>query len=168
MLSRAFISKGAAATIMVGRASSRIAPRLAVRQAAARLAPTHRLSAVRSQHTSKPVNAAAAQRLAPLDTFPRRHIGPDADETQAMLKQIGVKDIDELLSKAIPSTIRSPKPLTLGEGLSERELLKRLKAIASKNKVYRSYLGMGYTDTVVPNVILRNVMENPAWYTQVC
>ncbi|KAI8141473.1 glycine dehydrogenase [Fennellomyces sp. T-0311] len=118
---------------------------------------------VRLQHTSKP---ASAQVFAPLDTFPRRHIGPDASEANAMLKQIGFKDIDELLAKAIPPSIRSPKPLALKEGVTERELLKRLKSIASKNKVYRSYIGMGYTDTVVPNVILRNVLENPAWYTQ--
>ncbi|KAI9013826.1 glycine dehydrogenase [Phycomyces nitens] len=116
---------------------------------------------MRFQHT-KPVH----QVFAPLDTFAPRHIGPDSTEIQAMLKQVGAKDMEEMLSKTIPSSIRTPKPLAIKDGIPERELLGRLKAIASKNKVYRSYLGQGYTDTVVPNVILRNVMENPAWYTQ--
>ncbi|KAL0095497.1 glycine dehydrogenase [Phycomyces blakesleeanus] len=131
----------------------------------ARVVANVRLSApkpfVRLQHT-KPVH----QVFAPLDTFAPRHIGPDSNEIQAMLKQVGAKDMEEMLSKTIPSSIRSPKPLAIKEGIPERELLGRLKAIASKNKVHRSYLGQGYTDTVVPNVILRNVMENPAWYTQ--
>ncbi|ORY96383.1 glycine dehydrogenase [Syncephalastrum racemosum] len=121
--------------------------------------------AARFQHSSKPA-AVAHKALKPLDSFPRRHIGPDSKEQQAMLKQIGVDDIDALLAKAIPPSIRSPKALALQEGITERELLQRLKSIASKNKVFRSFMGMGYTDTVVPNVILRNVLENPAWYTQ--
>lgn len=118
---------------------------------------------VRFQHTSKP----ALAKLAPLDTFPRRHLGSEQNEVQSMLKQLGVKNIDELLAKTIPSAIRSPKPLAIGEGVPERQLLARLKDIASKNKLNRSYIGQGYTDTVVPNVILRNILENPAWYTQV-
>lgn len=154
MLSRAFAT----------RAALRTTPRLALRGGLVRARPTTATTTVRLTHTSKPVSA---QVFAPLDTFPRRHIGPNASEAEAMLKQIGVKDMDELLSKAIPDKIRSPKPLALSEGLPERELLARLKSIASKNKVYRSYIGMGYTDTIVPNVILRNVLENPAWYTQV-
>ncbi|GAA5802164.1 glycine dehydrogenase [Helicostylum pulchrum] len=117
---------------------------------------------IRLQHTSKP----ALAKLAPLDTFPRRHIGSDGNEVQEMLKQLGVKNIDEMLAKTIPSSIRSPKPLAIGEGIPERQLLSRLKEVASKNKINRSYIGQGYTDTVVPNVILRNVLENPAWYTQ--
>lgn len=118
---------------------------------------------VRFQHTSKP----ALAKLAPLDTFPRRHIGSEGAEVQDMLKQLGVKSIDEMLAKTIPSAIRSPKPLAIGEGVAERQLLARLKKVASKNKINRSYIGQGYTDTVVPNVILRNILENPAWYTQV-
>ncbi|KAK9675205.1 glycine decarboxylase subunit P [Basidiobolus ranarum] len=83
-----------------------------------------------------------------------------------MLKTVGVKSVDDLIAKTVPSSIRAAKALALDNGYPERELLKRLKEIASKNKVYRSYLGMGYADTVVPNVILRNIMENPGWYTQ--
>ncbi|KAI8373268.1 glycine dehydrogenase [Blakeslea trispora] len=116
----------------------------------------------RFQHTSKP----ALSKIAPLDTFPRRHIGSEGQDVQAMLNQLGVKSVDEMLSKTIPPTIRSPKPLAIGEGIPEQQLLARLKEVASKNKIARSYIGQGYTDTVVPNVILRNILENPAWYTQ--
>ncbi|KAI8977990.1 glycine dehydrogenase [Pilobolus umbonatus] len=105
-------------------------------------------------------------RLAPLDTFPRRHLGSEGQEVNHMLKQLGVKNVDEMLQKTIPPAIRSPKSLAIKQGVSERELLGKLKKIASKNKVYRSFIGQGYTDTVVPNVILRNILENPAWYTQ--
>ncbi|KAG1123410.1 hypothetical protein G6F42_010574 [Rhizopus arrhizus] len=118
---------------------------------------------VRFQHTTKP----ALAKLAPLDTFPRRHLGSESNEVKSMLNQLGVKSIDEMLAKTIPSAIRSPKPLSIPEGIPERQLLARLKDIASKNKINRSYIGQGYTDTVVPNVILRNILENPAWYTQV-
>ncbi|KAI8074390.1 glycine dehydrogenase [Gongronella butleri] len=104
--------------------------------------------------------------FAPLDTFTRRHNGSTGKDVDVMLKQVGVKNIDELLSKTIPDAIRTPKPLAIAEGVPEKELLERLKAMISKNKVYRNYIGTGYTDTVVPNVILRNVLENPAWYTQ--
>lgn len=125
--------------------------------------PIANKSFVRFQHTTKP----ALAKLAPLDTFPRRHLGSESNEVQSMLKQLGVKNIDEMLAKTIPSAIRSPKPLSIPEGVPERQLLARLKDIASKNKINRSYIGQGYTDTVVPNVILRNILENPAWYTQV-
>lgn len=108
-----------------------------------------------------------ANAFAPLDTFTRRHVGSAGEEVDAMLKQIGVKNLDDLLSKSIPDSIRSAKALGVSKGMSEKELLERLKSIASKNKIFRSYIGTGYTDTVVPNVILRNIMENPAWYTQV-
>ncbi|KAG0165194.1 glycine decarboxylase subunit P [Apophysomyces sp. BC1034] len=130
---------------------------------AVRVKPTFHapLPTIRLQHTTRP-----AQALAPLDTFPRRHIGPQNNDLDHMLKQVGVRDINELLAKTIPPAIRSPKALALKEGVSERELLKRLKEMASKNKVLKTYIGQGYTDVVVPNVILRNVMENPAWYTQ--
>ncbi|KAI9482924.1 MAG: glycine dehydrogenase [Benjaminiella poitrasii] len=118
---------------------------------------------VRFQHTAK---STAISKLVPLDTFPRRHIGSRGKDVEEMLKQLGVKDIEEMLSKTIPSAIRSPKSLAIGEGMPENQLLKRLKSLASKNKIYRSYIGQGYTDTIVPNVILRNILENPAWYTQ--
>ncbi|KAI9315493.1 glycine dehydrogenase [Dichotomocladium elegans] len=161
MLFRALGSRRAA---MMVTSRAAVLPRLTALRAVPRVSDP-RYTALRLQHNSKALSA-QQQVFAPLDTFPRRHIGPDATEKAAMLKAVGVKDIDELLAKAIPPSIRSPKPLALKEGVPERELLKRLKSIASKNKIYRSYIGMGYTDTVVPNVILRNMLENPAWYTQ--
>ncbi|CAG8696799.1 4219_t:CDS:2, partial [Acaulospora morrowiae] len=105
--------------------------------------------------------------IAPLDTFPRRHNGSSEAEIKEMLKVVGVKDMEELVSKTIPASIRSTKPLSLEKGLTESELLKRLKSIASENKIYKSYIGMGYTGTIVPTVILRNILESPGWYTQV-
>ena len=106
--------------------------------------------------------------FAPLDTFARRHNGSVEGDIEAMLEVVGVKDMDELVTKTIPSNIRSTRRLQLDNGLTESELLERLKAIASKNKVYKSYIGMGYADTIIPTVILRNVLESPGWYTQVC
>ncbi|ORX47177.1 glycine dehydrogenase [Hesseltinella vesiculosa] len=123
--------------------------------------PSQAIAMVRFASTKSNKNVFAG-----LDTFPRRHNGSTGADVDLMLKQVGVKDIDELLAKTIPSKIRSPKALAISEGLPERELLERLKSMISKNKINRSFIGTGYTDTVVPNVILRNVLENPAWYTQ--
>jgi glycine dehydrogenase len=107
-----------------------------------------------------------ASSLSPLDTFPRRHIGPDPLEQQAMLTAIGVKSLNELIDQTLPPTIRLPKPLTLPHAHSESEALASIKTLASKNKVFKSFLGMGYYDTITPGVILRNILENPGWYTQ--
>ncbi|KAL1914824.1 uncharacterized protein VTP21DRAFT_7916 [Calcarisporiella thermophila] len=105
--------------------------------------------------------------FAPLDTFTRRHLGSTKqEEVGTMLQTVGVKNFEELVSKVVPPGIRTPRPLAIDGGFTESELLHRLKAIASKNKVYRSYIGMGYTNTIVPAVILRNILENPGWYTQ--
>ncbi|CAG8620487.1 10290_t:CDS:10 [Funneliformis mosseae] len=104
--------------------------------------------------------------FSPLDTFPQRHNGSSDAEIKEMLDTIGVKDMEELVNKTIPANIRSTQALALEGGLTESELLKRLGDIASKNKVYKSYIGMGYTNTIVPSVILRNILESPGWYTQ--
>jgi glycine dehydrogenase len=98
--------------------------------------------------------------------FIARHIGPNEHETEQMLKTIGVNSLDELIDKTIPVSIRNRAPLGLQKPVSEYEYLTSLKAIASKNKVYKSYIGQGYFNTIVPSVILRNVFENPGWYTQ--
>lgn len=82
-----------------------------------------------------------------------------------MLKKIGVNSIDELINQTIPTAIRLKNPPAVGEAQSEYQYLKRLKKIASKNKVFRSYIGLGYNDTVIPPVIQRNILENPGWYT---
>jgi glycine dehydrogenase len=99
------------------------------------------------------------------ERFSSRHIGPDAEETAAMLKVVGARSLDALIDEAIPARIRLKKPLNLPEGLSEHHFLEELRQIASRNQIFRSFLGLGYYDTVTPSVILRNVLENPGWYT---
>jgi glycine dehydrogenase len=98
--------------------------------------------------------------------FIPRHIGPDENETAAMLKEIGESSIDSLIDKVIPKAIRLANPLETGAPMSEFEYLNHIKEVSLKNKVYRSYIGQGYYDTITPSVILRNVFENPGWYTQ--
>ena len=97
--------------------------------------------------------------------FVRRHIGPDTVEQEAMLATLGIASLDELADRAVPGSIRWAVPLALGGGCSETEALDRLRAVAAKNQVFTSLIGLGYHDTITPPVILRNVVENPAWYT---
>jgi glycine cleavage system P protein (glycine dehydrogenase) len=100
------------------------------------------------------------------EKFVRRHVGPDAADARAMLAQIGFKNLDELIAAAVPEQIRLGKPLQLPAARSEFEALAQLKKIAAGNKVFRSFIGMGYYDCITPPVIQRNVLENPGWYTQ--
>lgn len=97
--------------------------------------------------------------------FVPRHIGTIGRERE-MLKTIGVSSLDELIDKTIPSSIRTRSKINLPEAISEADLLAELKEISFRNKVFRTYIGQGYYDTIVPSVILRNVFENPGWYTQ--
>src|SRR5262252_1115227 len=99
------------------------------------------------------------------ETFQSRHIGPDAEETAAMLKAVGAASLDALIDEAIPARIRLTKPLDLPPGQSEHHFLKELQEIAARNQVFRSFIGLGYYDCITPSVILRNVLENPGWYT---
>jgi glycine dehydrogenase len=99
------------------------------------------------------------------DRFVSRHIGPDADEERAMLAELGVASLDELVDRAVPDVIRDRTPLALPRAVDESEALFCLRALAEKNKVFTSLIGMGYSGTITPPVILRNVLENPAWYT---
>jgi glycine dehydrogenase len=101
-----------------------------------------------------------------VNEFARRHIGSNEAETRQMLQQIGVKSLEELIDKTIPANIRIPKPLQVTRPLSEFEYLRLLRNLASQNKVFKNYIGQGYYDTITPSVILRNVFENPGWYTQ--
>ncbi len=100
------------------------------------------------------------------EEFIGRHIGPNETDTQEMLKVIGVKDMDELISRTVPQSIRMDHKLRIPEAQSEAEYLHMLKEISQKNKVCRNYIGQGYYDTHTPSVILRNIFENPGWYTQ--
>jgi glycine dehydrogenase len=107
--------------------------------------------------------------LDPSDTFVRRHVGPSEDDLRAMLEVVGVPSLDALIDETVPASIRLETPLALDTDLSahgEAGVLAALRAIAGKNKVFRSYLGMGYHGTLVPAVIQRNVLEDPGWYTQ--
>src|SRR5262245_6594030 len=104
--------------------------------------------------------------LSPTDTFVRRHIGPSDDEIREMLATLGLSSLDELTDATVPESIRLQRPLKLGPPRGEHELLVELKQIASQTKVVRSFIGMGYYDTITPPVIQRNILENPGWYTQ--
>ncbi len=106
-----------------------------------------------------------ASAVPPADSFARRHIGPDAVEAREMLGTIGLPSLDALADSAVPKDIRLKRPLALPAALSEHEALSALRALASKNQVFRSYLGQGYHDCVTPPVIQRNILENPGWYT---
>lgn len=100
------------------------------------------------------------------EKFQDRHNGPSVEETQEMLTYLGVQSSDELIEQTLPSQIRLKKPLKLPKALSEKGYLAKIQQIADKNKVFKSYIGQGYYDVIVPTVIQRNVLENPGWYTQ--
>src|SRR5690606_9843888 len=91
--------------------------------------------------------------------------GPGRDEIRQMLEAIGYDSLDDLIDVAIPDAIRLRQPLRIQEGAGEHDALRELRAIAERNSVFRSYIGMGYNDTITPPVILRKVLENPSWYT---
>jgi glycine dehydrogenase len=97
--------------------------------------------------------------------FQKRHIGPNESEIQLMLKELGFSNLEEMASKVIPKNIVSKNKPDIGHGISEFDLLNRLKSMVSKNKIYRSFIGMGYHDTITPTIIQRNILENPVWYT---
>src|SRR5687767_4530929 len=98
--------------------------------------------------------------------FITRHIGPDEHETKQMLKTIGEPDLDTLINKTVPPSIRMQHELNLPAAMSEHQYLQHIKEVSMLNKVYKNYIGQGYYDTITPSVILRNVFENPGWYTQ--
>lgn len=111
----------------------------------------------------------SAQHQAPeasLSPFVARHLGPTAAEQAAMLAALGYDSLDELMAATVPATIRLQHNLDLPKGLDEAAALAKLKTLASQNQVWRSYLGLGYANTLTPGVIQRNVLENPGWYTQ--
>jgi glycine cleavage system P protein (glycine dehydrogenase) len=103
--------------------------------------------------------------LEPQANFVPRHIGPNAAETADMLKSFGAPSLEDFIGKVIPKKIRTGKPLDLPKGTAERTTLSYLRQMASRNEVFTSMIGMGYYGTVTPKVILRNILENPGWYT---
>src|SRR3954469_7904975 len=97
--------------------------------------------------------------------FASRHIGPDEKDVSLMLKEIGVSSLDQLINETIPASIRLKNELDLPAAKTEYNFLKDLRKVASKNKIFSSYIGLGYYNTITPTVILRNVFENPGYYT---
>jgi len=103
--------------------------------------------------------------LTPTEKFENRHYGHFGEDFQAMLATVGAKSLEELVEQTVPASIRLSKPLHVCQAQGEHEFLSNFKKISQKNKIFKSYIGMGYYDTHTPNVILRNILENPAWYT---
>ena len=101
-----------------------------------------------------------------LDTFERRHVGPSSADIQNMLEALDIDSLDTLIDQTVPANIRLQNRLNLPPALSETEALADMRALADQNKVFRSFIGLGYNDTIVPGVIQRNILENPGWYTQ--
>ena len=97
--------------------------------------------------------------------FESRHIGPREEEVKPMLQKIGVSSIDELIDKTVPAGIRLKKPIELDAAMTEFEYLNHIQSVANKNKIYKTYIGLGYYNSITPSVILRNIFENPGWYT---
>jgi glycine dehydrogenase len=99
------------------------------------------------------------------NNFARRHNGPFGEQVPEMLKKIGVNSLDQLIDETVPASIRMKSPLDLPDGMNEYEYLNHLRKVGSKNKIYKTYIGLGYYNTITPGVILRNILENPGWYT---
>ena len=115
-------------------------------------------------NSSSPLSTPAVP-FTSLDTFARRHLGPQPEEVETMLKSLGYASLEKLVDAVVPSAIRLRRPLDLPAAKGEREALETLREIMSHNKVFRSFIGQGYYDTITPPVIQRNVLENPGWYT---
>ena len=98
-------------------------------------------------------------------SFQKRHIGPNKTDEKQMLKSIGLNSLDELINETIPEDIRLKGTLNLDAPMSEYEYLNHIEELSKKNKVFKSHIGLGYHEAIVPSVIKRNVLENPGWYT---
>src|SRR6267142_3787157 len=99
------------------------------------------------------------------ESFVPRHVGPDERDVAEMLKTLGLASLDALIDATVPRKIRHRQGLSLPKGLTELEVLTYFRALAARNQVFRSFIGMGYSDCVTPPVIQRNILENPGWYT---
>ncbi|NCB43327.1 MAG: glycine dehydrogenase (aminomethyl-transferring), partial [Clostridia bacterium] len=99
------------------------------------------------------------------NNFARRHNGPSDSDLPEMLQVAGVKNLDQLIDETLPAAIRMKQPLNLPDGINEYEYIQHLRGLAQKNKIFKTYIGLGYYNTIVPGVIQRNILENPGWYT---
>src|SRR5437868_15203140 len=122
-----------------------------------------------TETTAKTTKKSALNTFVPassaLATFADRHIGPNADEVAQMLRELGFENLDALVDATVPKNIRLDRPLELPKAKSENEALTELRALAKKNTVAKNFIGAGYSDTITPPVVQRNVLENPGWYT---
>src|SRR5581483_4553795 len=107
-----------------------------------------------------------SEKAAAMDSFVPRHIGPNAEEQRQMLAALGAANLDDFIDRVVPAPLRLREALRLPAGASEFAVLGEARAVASKNQVFRSFIGMGYSDCITPPVIQRNILENPGWYTQ--
>src|SRR5687768_15601167 len=110
--------------------------------------------------------SAAGRATRATDAFAPRHIGPDDAEVREMLEALGYASLEAFVDATLPEGIRLKKALALPEAAGEHDALAEIRDLSHENEVFRSFLGMGYSDTVVPPVVQRNVLENPGWYTQ--
>src|SRR5882724_13691804 len=111
------------------------------------------------------MNAPLRHNDEPATTFARRHIGPSPRDISAMLETVGASSLKALMAETLPAPIRQKAPLDLGNPFGETEALVHMRDLASKNQVFTSLIGQGYSGTILPAVIQRNILENPAWYT---
>ena len=152
-----------------GRAYAHGARAAIARRSAGVAATTARARGGMTSLIASGARAVSTEALKPLDTFERRHNSGTTQEVAEMCAAIGFKDIDALIDATVPENIRLKKTMDMGEytqPLTESEFLTMMKNMASKNKVFKNYIGTGYHGTHVPTVILRNILENPGWYTQ--
>ena len=130
------------------------------------LGPASRASLARQNGDPAAAAKGPAALLQRTDSFVPRHLGPDQAELNAMLQVVGANSLDQLIDQTIPAQIRSQQPLSLPGPRPESDVLDEMAALAARNQPFRSFIGMGYYDTITPPVILRNILENPGWYTQ--
>lgn len=163
---RALASAGRRAGLLVGSRTTRLASPTSVLPASSTGSFfSHAISSRGSFSHHARSFAAVPELFSPTDSFIPRHNNTSRD-TAEMLAALGLQDVQQLIDQTVPSSIRNHRDLSVGPALSETEALAKLKAMANKNKLFQNHLGMGYYGTLTPQVILRNVLENPGWYTQ--
>ncbi|MDE0463655.1 MAG: aminomethyl-transferring glycine dehydrogenase, partial [Caldilineaceae bacterium] len=130
------------------------------------LGPSSRANRAHQNEEPAATARGTAALLQRTDSFVPRHLGPDHEEQEAMLQVVGAASLDQLIDQTVPAPIRSQRPLSLPGPRPESDVLDEMAALAARNQLFRSFIGMGYYDSITPPVILRNILENPGWYTQ--